>query len=638
MTLINPIEILELQNYTAQEIDNLLIKKAKRKLFVDIDLSDDGLFHYKGVSLTKTDCEAAIDSLGNPDYVDFYLYLANSNKPLNDFLVNGDESFFTKISHDSIYKLPEFVNFISPYFAPRFDKALFKAFKSRNITTTRNILQTQDLTNITDRNTAFKSTSLAIAHNIKKIENITDKIKINETSWTATSIPGLLPHIKNWAPVNILNILPQYFQSQINKTAAAINRLQLAIWDNLYNPSVCRQLLELLLALNIDSVSKRTFEENFKIVKKADEKERIQDKLQLQIDKLIALVNSYESKSKTIANARELIYQAKQFLFNIKSISQSSNNVYISLSTRVAFVAQNFVIEEVNQKQSSYNSTQNILGHYRLRSVLTNAYTVFQLIDSLDLQEDFRTNFFNPNKENLQDICSKFNVRTWQLVTGKIPQCNFIILDSEITHTNNGKSLVANPLIKNDIRYIGLNLKVEAWGSQAVTFSLKYIQPDGKIKRGASSPAIFSFAENKIISQNTKLISLSGWGNAEKSIYEVGVHCIEVWIDGCMIYRKSFVVDLSPAEKQEKAKREAEKREQERIESEKREEQVRIAKQKAKERKVRTVCLWIMGIFIGIAVAFSIWGTEALEIIGSIIGFLAAMFIIGAFLGWIKNL
>lgn len=638
MTLINPIEILELQNYTAQEIDNLLIKKAKRKLFVDIDLSDDGLFHYKGVSLTKTDCEAAIDSLGNPDYVDFYLYLANSNKPLNDFLVNGDESFFTKISHDSIYKLPEFVNFISPYFAPRFDKALFKAFKSRNITTTRNILQTQDLINITDRNTAFKSTSLAIAHNIKKIENITDKIKINETSWTATSIPGLLPHIKNWAPVNILNILPQYFQSQINKTAAAINRLQLAIWDNLYNPSVCRQLLELLLALNIDSVSKRTFEENFKIVKKADEKERIQDKLQLQIDKLIALVNSYESKSKTIANARELIYQAKQFLFNIKSISQSSNNVYISLSTRVAFVAQNFVIEEVNQKQSSYNSTQNILGHYRLRSVLTNAYTVFQLIDSLDLQEDFRTNFFNPNKENLQDICSKFNVRTWQLVTGKIPQCNFIILDSEITHTNNGKSLVANPLIKNDIRYIGLNLKVEAWGSQAVTFSLKYIQPDGKIKRGASSPAIFSFAENKIISQNTKLISLSGWGNAEKSIYEVGVHCIEVWIDGCMIYRKSFVVDLSPAEKQEKAKREAEKREQERIESEKREEQVRIAKQKAKERKVRTVCLWIMGIFIGIAVALSIWGTEALEIIGSIIGFLAAMFIIGAFLGWIKNL
>ncbi|GHV44687.1 hypothetical protein FACS1894180_6340 [Bacteroidia bacterium] len=590
MMYINPIELLELQNYSAQEIDSSLIKKQKRKIFADIDLSDDGLFDYKGISLTKTDCERAIDDLENTDYVEFYLYLANNNQPLNDFLVNGDVNFFTKISQESIYKLPEFVHFISPYFAPRFDKALLKVFTEfetniEDIVKTRRLLQTQNLIQSTDINTAFKNLSIEITSRINQIAEITKKIKNETTDYTDDDIDEVESLVRNLFPVAFLNKLPPYFQSQINKIAAAINQLQLAIWDNLHNSSVCKQLLEHLLALNIESVSKQTFEKNYEIVKKADEKEKIQDKLQNQIDKLIALVNSFESKSKTIVNARELIYQAKPYLFNIKAISQGNDNIYISLSTRVAATAQDFVVEDVNKQQSSDNKFDSILGFPKLKSVLKNAWETIQLIGSLDLQEDFRTNRYNPNKETLQDICKKLDVTTPQSVTGKMPQCNFVILDSEITHTNNGNLPITNPFIRGDIRYIGLNLKVEALGNQSVKFSLKYIQPNGTIKTGTSSPAGFSFAEDKIINVNTKLISLSGWGNAEKSTYVVGTHHIEVWIDGCMIYKKSFVVDFSPEEKQENAKREAERRERERIEAERRKEQAKIEKQKAKEKK-----------------------------------------------------
>jgi uncharacterized membrane protein len=126
---------------------------------------------------------------------------------------------------------------------------------------------------------------------------------------------------------------------------------------------------------------------------------------------------------------------------------------------------------------------------------------------------------------------------------------------------------------------------------------------------------------------------LSGWGNAEKSTYDVGIHHIEVWIDNCMICRKSFVVDWSPEEKIANAKREAEKRERERIEAEKRKEQARIEAQKAKEKKVRNICLWIMGIFIGLGIIFTIWGVEGLQIIGGIVGFIAFF----GFIGWIQS-
>jgi len=629
MNFINPIEILELQDYSVREIDSSAIKKAKRKLFADIDLSDGGLFEYKGISLTKTDCETAIDKLENPNYVEFYCYLANDNQPLNDFLVNGDERFFSKNSQESIYKLPEFVNFISPYFASQFDKALSQSVKDRDFIKTQNILRKQNMIGVSDINTAFKSTSIEISENIKKVEDITFKIKNGETSWKSTTISGLLTHIKKWTPVDILNLLPQYFQSQINKTAAAINQLQLVIWDNLYNPSTCKQLLDHLLALNIESIGKKTFESNYKIVQKANESRN-------HFEKLNNLLNSFESESKTISNARQLIYQAKPYLFNLKSISQGNDNTYIGLSTRVAFVAQEFVIEEVNKEQSSDNSIQRILGYVTLKSVLKNAWEVVQLIGSLEMQNEFKINRYNPNKETLQDICSKLSVATPQLSLGKIPQCNFVIIDGTITHTDKDCKLlpITNPFIRGNVRYIGLDLKVEAFEGQSVKFNLKYIQPNGTIKTGTSSPEGFSFSTDTNVNTSTKTINLSGWGNNEKGTYDVGTHHIEVWIDNCMIYRKSFVVDWSAEEKAENAKREAEKRERERVEAEKRKEQARIAEQKAKEKKVRNICLWIMGIFIALAIIFAIWGLEGLQTVGVIVGIIAVFFVIG----WFKSL
>ncbi|MDR3118129.1 MAG: hypothetical protein LBU44_01690 [Mediterranea sp.] len=618
MTFINPIEILELQNYSVSDIGNSRIKKAKRKLFADIDLSDDGLLDYKGVSLTKSDCETAIGNLENRECAEFYSYLASNNQPLNDFLVNGDETFFSKLSQESIYKLPEFVNFISPYFAPQFDKALLKSFiefqngSMNSRIKIKRILQAQMLIALSNINTAYKSASIEITNRINQIEKITKEIKNKTTDYTNDDINEVESLSRNLFPIYFLNYLPPYFQSQINKIATAINQLQLAIWgSNLYNPSVCRQLLEHLLALNIESVSKQTFEKNYEIVKKADEKEKVQDKIQNHINKLIALINSFESKAKTIANARELIYQAKLYLFNIKTISQGDDNIYISLSTRVASIAQNFVVEEVNKPQSSNSQFDSILGFPILKSTLKNAWEVMQLIGSLEMQNDFIVNHYNPNKDTLRDICSKLNVTTPQLALGKIPQCNFIILDSTITHTDkDGKSLpITNPFIRGDVRYIGLNLKIESFGNQSVQFDLKYVKPNGTLERGSSSPDSFTFSTNKMINSNSTIISLSGWGNNEKGTYEVGMHHIEVWADNCMIYRKSFVVDWSQAEKIEVEKREAEMQERERIEIEKRKELARIIEQKDKITDTIDIIGYIIGYPLGIylLVILGIW-------------------------------
>jgi hypothetical protein len=275
---VNPIEILGLSNATdTTSIDNEIVKKAKRKLFADIDLSDNGVFEYYGLQLTKGNCEKAIDELTNNDFKEFYLYLAN-NKPLNEFLASGKETIFKNFKQDSIFKLTEFVKFISPYFAPRFDKALLTAFENDNADLTKAILNTSSLIAQTDLNSAFKSVSNNIQNKIAEIDTITKDIKNEESVYDEDNIEDVVEIVKEHFPTNTLNCLPQYFQSQILKIANTINYLSNSIWDAFDSTQVPNDLTEYLLTLNIGGLDRPTFENNFKIISKKHNERKEQEK------------------------------------------------------------------------------------------------------------------------------------------------------------------------------------------------------------------------------------------------------------------------------------------------------------------------------------------------------------------------
>ena len=638
MVYINPIEILELKNEDANSIDSNTIRKAKRKLFAEIDLSDDGLFAYYDQKLTKSDCERAIFELDDSNKFEFYYHLA-TNHLLNSFLANGNIEFLKRPKQESIYKLPEFINFVSPFFTKKFDSLLLKSFQNKDLELFSSIIRVNFLIAKQDLNNAYRSLSNEIEQRIIETDNLKTEIKEGESAFTDDNIESILNIIENKFPIEFLNKLPLYFQSQINKIANSINYLQLNIWNEFDTTLVSLELLEHLLSLNIESVSKPTFEKNYEIVKKAHKKKEEEEKIQLHIKNLLDILNSYESKTKTIHNARELIYEAKQYLFNIKSVFQANDTNYISLSTRVASLAQTFVIENVNSNQSHNNMIGN-WGLLTLKNVLKNAWEVTQLIGSLDLEYDFIVNRYNPNKETLKSICEKYNVATPQSVLAKLPKCNFVIIEGTLTHSGKDNIYlpITQPFIRSDVRYVGLNLEVKSIGNQDVSamFYLKYISPNGQMKSYDASPEGFTMKSNQVIHSwaDGAIFHFPGWGNSEKGTYEVGTHFIELWIDNCMIYRKSFEVDWSPQEKIANAKKEAEKREQEKVAAEKRKEQARINEQKAKEKKVRNICLWIMGIFIGLAGVFTFWGIEGLETVGIIAGILLVLFGIG----WIRAL
>jgi hypothetical protein len=273
MNFVNPIEILQLQNATyAGSIDTDIIKREKRKLFAEIELSDNGLYHYNGLDITKSDCERVINELDNEERKEFYYYLT-TNPSLNNFLTTGNEKLFNSFSKESIYKISEFIAFINPFFSERFDKILLKAFKTNDTKLLTSILRSQILINQPNINIAFKSVSNEIKNRIEEINKITEEVKNNERECDEESIEEIVNVVKKAFPVELINILPSYFQSQINRIASSINFLDLAI-DNEFGISLSSMhLMEHLLKLNIESVGKKTFESNYEITKRRyDEK------------------------------------------------------------------------------------------------------------------------------------------------------------------------------------------------------------------------------------------------------------------------------------------------------------------------------------------------------------------------------
>lgn len=389
---INPVEILGLSNATrAASIDSETIKKAKRRLFADIDLSDNGLYDYYGMQITKGSCEKSIDELSNNDHKEFYLYLAN-NKPLNDFLVKGNDTIFKNIKQDSIFKLPEFVNFISPYFAPKFDKALLTAFLNENIEQTKAILNTSSLISQSEVNIAFKSVSHNIQNKIAEIDEITKDIKNEKSAYNEDDIGDVVQIVKQHFPTKTLNCLPQYFQSQLLKIAKSINYLSNSIWDAFDTTQVPHNLTEYLLTLNIGGLDRPTFENNYRIIKKKND-ERIQQSKNAPLLKKWAAV----------------LLQIRNLIKNVENKTVKSNEASENLKSL-------FVLNELNSLPSFADEIRTQIG-YSIRSLsiavwnkqedIVSSLNIINIAVQINADNDAISKFKQDQKE-LQELEKKY--------------------------------------------------------------------------------------------------------------------------------------------------------------------------------------------------------------------------------------
>lgn len=113
-----------------------------------------------------------------------------------------------------------------------------------------------------------------------------------------------------------------------------------------------------------------------------------------------------------------LLNATKPHLQAIKSKMGVSNSYYLKISTQVVGNALHNVIEEVNASQNDPEFQLNMIldkvsALSSLRSVLRSAWNATTIMDTFDMESDFKNNRYNENRRALSNMCNQIGVSTY---------------------------------------------------------------------------------------------------------------------------------------------------------------------------------------------------------------------------------
>jgi len=302
MHYINPLEILQLKN-TDEEITNDIVKKAKRKLFAEIDLSDEGYLNYYGKKVTKGECERVINEAVDKNQLGYYKYVLKNQK-LNDFLIHGNSQALKGIKHEPIFTSRDFVNFISPYFTEKFNNALRETFISNNEIMLKTLVKLSILISSDDINRGYTGLSVILNNRITEISSIRQDIKNGVSGYNNDNIEGITTLVRKNFPTRLLNSLPSYFESQIVKLAKELNYLNIVIWENYDKGEISEYILEHVLELNVSGLDRPTFEKNYRIVKQKNQRDKDTELTLIVVKKYVNFIEEMSKRIEDIENKK----------------------------------------------------------------------------------------------------------------------------------------------------------------------------------------------------------------------------------------------------------------------------------------------------------------------------------------------
>ena len=224
----------------------------------------------------------------------------------------------------------------------------------------------------------------------------------------------------------LLSVSDIRYQTVVDKLATEI--LQCGI--DYYNdsdeddaPHKAMDLQSYALSIAVGSMVKQRCKENVDILKKTiDELPPLSVMAQYKVIK--EELRKYNQLPDKICHAISLLNATQPHLNEIKSTIGLSNTVYLKLSTQVVNSALYSVIEEVNAVQR--DETIEIEGREisipllldrdvkiaQIRSVLKEAWAATKIMDTFDMEAEFKANRYNQNRSILKNMCEQLNIST----------------------------------------------------------------------------------------------------------------------------------------------------------------------------------------------------------------------------------
>ena len=138
---------------------------------------------------------------------------------------------------------------------------------------------------------------------------------------------------------------------------------------------------------------------------------------------IMGYLQEFNSQPSKINVAVTLLGSTRPHFQAIKKKLGATNTFYLKLSTRVVNSALQDIIEEVNIEQEKLKTLaeqspltlhsafgSDILAD--LKNILTRAWRATLLMDSFDMEEEFKREKYSPNRSTLKDICQQLHINT----------------------------------------------------------------------------------------------------------------------------------------------------------------------------------------------------------------------------------
>lgn len=231
---------------------------------------------------------------------------------------------------------------------------------------------------------------------------------------------------------------PQY-QMVADKVAKQVLQCGINYYNNapdsdVESPRKAMVLQSYALSIAVGQLTKDRCRENYDILKKAvDNMPPVE--VAIEARKVKEELRKFCELPDKISHSVTLLNNTKPLLQTIKSKLGATNAFYLSLSTQVVGSALHNVIEEVNQAQNSLMaiikavkgsgiapSVLNYIGHEispakiidnKVKPVMREAWEATVLMDSFDMEYEFKTKRYNPNRQSLKGMCDDLDIPTY---------------------------------------------------------------------------------------------------------------------------------------------------------------------------------------------------------------------------------
>lgn len=133
-------------------------------------------------------------------------------------------------------------------------------------------------------------------------------------------------------------------------------------------------------------------------------------------------IRKFSVEPDEIQYSRTLLNNTRSWLSTIKQKLGANHPYYLRISTEVVSNALHNVIEEVNaaslkvvkERQREFMDSMLVLTSlWHLQAVLRNAWDATVLMDSFDMEPDFRRNRHDVQRSALKEMCAQAGVSTW---------------------------------------------------------------------------------------------------------------------------------------------------------------------------------------------------------------------------------